>query len=108
MHRFIKSRLPQTSRSQLPCWAIEKRIACIVLSDKCALGQRVTEVPANLPVLRDCTSQHILLAGGFSEHQRTVDVFHLKGFLLLCKLCALPEEWPVQSRAGWGRRVRVH
>lgn len=42
MHRFIKSRLPQTSRSQLPCWAIEKRIACIVLSDKCALGQRVT------------------------------------------------------------------
>ena len=42
MYRFMKSRPPQTSRSQLLRWAVEKQTACNVLSDKCALGQRVT------------------------------------------------------------------
>lgn len=42
MYRFMKSRPPQTSRSQLLRWAVEKQTACNVLSDKCVLGQRVT------------------------------------------------------------------
>lgn len=45
----LLSRLPVNSRSEFPHCTAGQQIACSVLSDKCALGQREARVLANLP-----------------------------------------------------------
>lgn len=45
----LLSRLPVNSRSEFPHCTAGQQIARSILSDKCALGQRVAWVPANLP-----------------------------------------------------------